>query len=172
MSVGDASPGSNTSHNRDERVARSPWRTSSPADVGLHESRGSPPVSVPTCVLRLPDARPLLPPLPGPGRVGQRFSADPAVEDLRGLRPPAHAAPVVLLLREGPAQLPDLRAAPDRARPAAEEPGAAGARSILLAAAAGGLRLPVAVRHLLLRLAFMHAQVSVPAWNSISAHLN
>lgn len=165
-------PGALPTSNRDERIPRSPRRSSSPADVGLREGGAGPPVSVPARVLRLPDARPPLPPLPGPGRAGRRFPAGPAVEDLGGLRPPAHAAPVGLLLREGPAQLPDRRAAPDRAGPCAEEPGAAGARSILLAADGRGVRLPAAFRHLLLRLAFVHAQVSVPAPNSISARLH
>lgn len=150
--------GANQSFNRDERIIR-PRRGFSPADVGLHEGTGSPPVPVPACVLRLPDARPPLPPLPAPGHVRRRFSAGPAVEDLCGLGPPADTPAVVFLLREGPACLPDRRAALHRAAPGAEEPRVAGARSILLAAGRGGVRLSAALRRLLLRLAFLHAQV-------------
>lgn len=151
-------PEANQRFNRDERIIR-PRRGFSPARVGLHESKGSSPVPVPACVLRLPDARLPLPPLPGPGHVRRLFSAGPAVEDLCGVCPPADSTGVVFLLREGPACLPDLRNAHDRAAPGAEEPRVAGARSILLAAARGGVRLPAALRRLLLRLAFLHAQV-------------
>lgn len=143
-----------------ERIIRRLWRSRSSADLGLPEGKGNPPVAVPARVIRLPDARPPQPPLPGPGHVRQRFSAGPAVEALRGVSPPTHIAAVAFLLREGPAQLPDRRAAPDRAAPAVEEPRVAGARSILPAAGRGRVRLSVAFRRPLLLLAFMPAQVS------------
>lgn len=143
-----------------ERIIRRLWRSHSSADVGLPEGKGNPPVAVPARVIRLPDARPPQPPLPGPGHVRRRFSAGRAVEALRGVSPPTYIAAVALLLREGPAQLPDRRAAPDRAAPGVEEPRVAGARSILPAAGRGRVRLPAAFRRPLLRLAFMPAQVS------------
>lgn len=148
-------PGANQSFNRDERIIR-PRRVFSPADLGLHEGNERPPVPGPACVLRLPDARPPLPPLPAPGHVSRLFSAGPAVEDFC---PPADTTAVVFLLREGLACLPDRRAARDRAAPGAGEPRDAEARSILLAAGRGGVRLSAALRRLLLRLAFVHAQV-------------
>lgn len=120
---------------------------------------GDPALAAPARVVRLPRARPLLRPFPGAGRAGRRVPARALLEDRRGLGPAAAGPPVARLLLRCAVQVPDRRPARQRAVPDRAQPRAAGAGPVLPAALRGSLRVFAAVRHALLRVALLHAQV-------------
>lgn len=118
-------------------------RARPPEPVAVRAGRpgGAAPVALPARVLRVPHARPALRSVPGAGRAGQRVSAGPRMEDRRGLRAAAAPPPLVGLLLEAAAPIPDRRPPDLRAVPEPAEPRAAGAGAHMLAALCGSPRL-------------------------------
>lgn len=109
--------------------------------VGARENRtgADPALSVPACVLCLPDARPLLCTLLCSGRSGHGLHAGPFLEDLLRLGADPACKQMDGLLLVGVVEIPDRGAAGHCAAPEPEKRRVTVTGTLMLAAFRGGL---------------------------------